>query len=151
MVSYLLASLVTLSVFRLLYFTIKGASSSHRSIQNLKGSEQTQVSPKQSYDDNQTPVIRTIPIEEVVPTQTICCKSPDACLPNSTSSVRIVTSQKLPDNGKSLPKSLSTLSNSPFSQGSRFNVQSSVCLCVYIYIDIQLISYRKHFKSLFRK
>ncbi|XP_049383012.1 zinc finger CCCH domain-containing protein 45-like [Solanum stenotomum] len=92
---------------------------------------------EQSYDDDQTPVIQTTPIEEEadveVAAQTICCKSPDACLLNSTSSVRIVTSQKLPDNGKSLPKSLSTFPNprkpprnSPFSKRSLFNVQSTL-------------------------
>ncbi|KAG5623348.1 hypothetical protein H5410_008566 [Solanum commersonii] len=92
---------------------------------------------EQSYDDDQTPVIQTIPIEEEeadvkVSAKTICYKSPDACLPNSTSSVRIVTSQKLPDNGKSLVKSLSTFPNprkpprnSLFSKRSPFNVQST--------------------------
>ncbi|KAH0701208.1 hypothetical protein KY284_015423 [Solanum tuberosum] len=88
---------------------------------------------EQSYDDNQTPVIRTIPIEEEeadveVPTQTI-----SRCLPNSpSSSVRTITSQKLPDNGKSLPEPLSTFpnarkppSNSLLSKRSPSNVQST--------------------------
>ncbi|KAM3363035.1 hypothetical protein P3S68_017889 [Capsicum galapagoense] len=96
---------------------------------------------KQYYDDNQTPVIRITPIEEadveapfhLTPPQTISSKSPGACLPNSpSSSVSIVTSQKLPDNGKSVPQSLSTFpnpkklpSNSPFSVRWPYNVQSA--------------------------
>ncbi|XP_055805246.1 zinc finger CCCH domain-containing protein 6-like [Solanum dulcamara] len=96
----------------------------------------------QTYDDNQTPVIRIIPIEEetdvgvsfhLTPSQTISSKLPDACLTYSpSSSVSIVTSQKLPANGKSLPQSLSTFQNprkpltkSPFSVRWPSNVEST--------------------------
>ncbi|KAF3666099.1 putative peptide methionine sulfoxide reductase A5-like [Capsicum annuum] len=93
---------------------------------------------EQYYDDNQTPVIRITPIEEeadveapfhLTPSQTISCKLPGAC---PSSSVGIVTSQKLPANGKSVPQSLSTFpnpkklpSNSPFSVRWLYNVQSA--------------------------
>ncbi|PHT51052.1 hypothetical protein CQW23_10799 [Capsicum baccatum] len=57
------------------------------------------------------------------------CKLPGAC---PSSSVSIVTSQKLPANGKSVPQSLSTFpnpkklpSNSPFSVRWPYNVQSA--------------------------
>lgn len=102
----------------------------------------TSLDLDQEYDDSQTPEIRTIPIEEeadtetpfhFMPSQTSSSKSPDACPPNSpSSSVSIVTSSKLPANGKSLPQSLSTFqnpmkppSNPPFSVRSPSNVQSS--------------------------
>lgn len=92
----------------------------------------------QNYDDIRTPAIRIIPIEEEadvqVPSRTISSKSPDACLLNSSStSVSIVTSQKLPANEKSLPQSLSTLqnprkpsNNSPLSAKWPSNVQSTL-------------------------
>ncbi|KAJ8567607.1 hypothetical protein K7X08_019815 [Anisodus acutangulus] len=96
----------------------------------------------QYYDDNRTPVIRIIPIEDEAyvevsshstPSQNISSKLPGACLPNSpSSSVSIVTSEKLPANGKSFPPSLSTFqnprkppSNSPFSVRCPANEQSA--------------------------
>ncbi|XP_049383721.1 zinc finger CCCH domain-containing protein 45-like [Solanum stenotomum] len=97
----------------------------------------TSLDLDQNYDDNRTPAIRIIPIEEEadveVPSQTISSESPDACLPNSaSSSFSLVTSQKLPANEKSLPQSLSTIqnprkpsSNSPPSAKWPSNVQST--------------------------
>ncbi|XP_059293076.1 zinc finger CCCH domain-containing protein 30 [Lycium ferocissimum] len=96
----------------------------------------------QYYDDNQTQVVPIIGIEEaedvevsshLTPAQNISSKLPDACLPNSpSSSVSIVTSQKLPANGKSFSPSLSTFQNpkkppskSPFSVRCPANVQSA--------------------------
>ncbi|KAJ8545752.1 hypothetical protein K7X08_018335 [Anisodus acutangulus] len=90
----------------------------------------------QYYDDDQTPVIRTIPIEEEADVEVSSHLTPSQNISivtnNPSSSVSMVTSEKLPANGKSFPLSLTTFqnprkppSNSPFPVRRPANVQSA--------------------------